>query len=405
MAAPRSYVRFAALGDSVTYGLGDRASKRSRGWARLLGEAIARDHHVSYCNLAHPGATAADLRTKQLSEALDHRPHVASLIIGLNDTMRSTWDCATVRADLLHAASCMAEQGALLLTVRFHDHSRVFGLPGFLARLLRQRIEELNATYDEIHQAYGGLQVDLASHPGVYDREFWSIDRLHPSELGHRALAHEFSARLDQYGLTFDPPALELDGDPTTRLGELRTLAVDGVPWVARRVRDLGPGLGRRPCGRLFAGDTPRPFRAPTCSPPDEVMTLSDPGTDPSSWPPRYAASSSASPLARTTSPPQRLPRSATGIPSPDPSRRIEPRRSAALRSRPVPRRILIQRKGEGHMSAVIPQNERYLRDAFGSRLHDGACVLDADHQVGYIRLEFGNRAVLTRRTGTAGSA
>jgi len=43
-------------------------------------------------------------------------------------------------------------------------------------------------------------------------------------------------------------------------------------------------------------------------------------------------------------------------------------------------------------MHTVLPQNEKYLRDAFGSRLHDGACVLDADHHVGYIRLEFGNR-------------
>ena len=103
-------MRFAALGDSVTYGLGDRALNRSRGWARLLGEAIAGVHHVSFCNLAHPGATVADLRTTQLSEALDHRPHVASLIIGLNDTMRSTWDCAAVRADLLHAASRLAGQ-------------------------------------------------------------------------------------------------------------------------------------------------------------------------------------------------------------------------------------------------------------------------------------------------------
>ena len=43
-------------------------------------------------------------------------------------------------------------------------------------------------------------------------------------------------------------------------------------------------------------------------------------------------------------------------------------------------------------MPSILPQNERYLRDAFGSRLRDGACVLDADRQVGYVRLEFGNQ-------------
>jgi lysophospholipase L1-like esterase len=261
MTAPRTYVRFAALGDSVTYGHGDRASKRSRGWARLLGEAIARDHHVSLRNLAHPGATAADLRAQQLTEALDHRPHVASLVVGLNDTMRSTWDPASVRADLLHAASHLARQGALLLTVRFHDHSRVFGLPGFLARPMRQRIDDLNAIYDEIHAHYGGLQVDLSGHPGVYDREFWSIDRLHPSELGHRALAHEFSALLKKHGLSFEPPALQLDGDPTSRLSELRSLAVDGVPWMARRFRDLGPSLVRGALQTALRGSQSSPVQ------------------------------------------------------------------------------------------------------------------------------------------------
>lgn len=254
MDTARRYVRFVALGDSVTYGLGDPASREPRGWARLLGEAIGIDHHVSLCNLARPGATAADVRSQQLTDALDHRPHLASLIVGLNDTLRSSWDPAAVRTELLHASGLLAAQGALLLTVRYHDHSRVFGLPRLLARPLQRRIDDLNACYDEIHATYGGLQVDLAAHPGVYDREFWSVDRLHPSEIGHRALAHEFSALLNRHGLAFEPPALELDGDPTTRLTELRTLAAEGLPWLARRLGDHGPVL----LGRTLQNLRPR---------------------------------------------------------------------------------------------------------------------------------------------------
>jgi hypothetical protein len=43
-------------------------------------------------------------------------------------------------------------------------------------------------------------------------------------------------------------------------------------------------------------------------------------------------------------------------------------------------------------MYAILPQNQKYLTDLFGSHLRDGACVLDADREVGYVRLEFGNR-------------
>lgn len=41
------YLRFVALGDSATYGFGDPAAAQPRGWARLLGAAIASDDHVS----------------------------------------------------------------------------------------------------------------------------------------------------------------------------------------------------------------------------------------------------------------------------------------------------------------------------------------------------------------------
>ena len=43
-------------------------------------------------------------------------------------------------------------------------------------------------------------------------------------------------------------------------------------------------------------------------------------------------------------------------------------------------------------LAAVLTQNEKYLTDRFGSPLRDGACVLDADHEVGYVRYEFGTR-------------
>ncbi|GAB3770361.1 hypothetical protein FB382_000759 [Nocardioides ginsengisegetis] len=43
-------------------------------------------------------------------------------------------------------------------------------------------------------------------------------------------------------------------------------------------------------------------------------------------------------------------------------------------------------------MHTVLPQNEKYLSDVFGSHLRDGACVLDVEREVGYVRLEFGTR-------------
>ena len=241
--ARRGYIRFVALGDSATCGLGDADPTGSwRGWARLLAAAINQDHDISFCNLAVAGSTVGDVRRNQLRDALAHRAHVASLIVGLNDTVRSTWDPTAVRADLLYCAQRLSERGALLLTVRFHDHARVFHLRGRLGRGLRARIDFLNEVYDEIHERYGGLRVDLAAHPGIYDGGFWSVDRLHPSELGHRALARAYAEELTVAGLSFEPPALAPSGgQPGGWRHDVSWMVREGAPWMGRRARDLGP--------------------------------------------------------------------------------------------------------------------------------------------------------------------
>lgn len=241
------YLRVAALGDSSTYGIGDPvpptvSATGWRGWARLLADALDSSYDVSFCNLAVSGATAATVRAGQLDEALAHRPDVASLIVGINDTMRSSWDTGRVRDDLMTCADALHSTGALLLTARFHDHGAAVGLPGVLRRPMLARIEAVNAAYDEVHATYGGLRVDLAAQPHVYDRTSWSIDRLHPSERGHRALACAFAGLLQAEGLDFALPSRDPSGgyEPNWRR-DLAWMVTEGAPWVGRRARDLGP--------------------------------------------------------------------------------------------------------------------------------------------------------------------
>lgn len=56
-------------------------------------------------------------------------------------------------------------------------------------------------------------------------------------------------------------------------------------------------------------------------------------------------------------------------------------------------------------MYTVSSQNEKYLRDAFGSRRRDGAGVLVADHQSDTSASSSATGAARTRRNGTPGSA
>ena len=236
------YLRYAALGDSATFGVGDPVATGWRGWARLLAEALGTTYDVSFCNLAVSGATASTVVSGQLDDALAHRPDLASLVVGVNDTMRASWDPLRLREELMTCAAALSDYGATLLTARFHDHGAVFGLPGVLRRPLFARIESVNRVYDEVFATYGGLRVDLAANPAVFARDFWSVDRLHPSELGHRALAWAYAAELLGAGFSFEPPALSPSGGQEGGWRrDVSWMVREGAPWMGRRARDLGP--------------------------------------------------------------------------------------------------------------------------------------------------------------------
>jgi lysophospholipase L1-like esterase len=244
------YLRFAALGDSATVGLGDPVPGGWRGWSRLLASALATSYDVSYCNLAVSGATAGDVLGGQLAEAVAHRPDLASLVVGVNDTLRAGFDPERLRATLLTCAGALDAAGATLLTVRFHEHGAVLGLPGVLARPLHARLAVVNEVYDEVVATYGGVRVDLSLRPDVVDRACWSVDRLHPSERGHRALAAAAAEGLRAAGYDVEPPSDELDGLPVRWRDDAAWVVRAGVPWLGRRARDWGPVLIPRPAPR-----------------------------------------------------------------------------------------------------------------------------------------------------------
>lgn len=245
------YLRFAALGDSTTVGIGDPVPGGGwRGWARLLAESLRSSYDVSFCNVASSGATASVVREQQLEAALAHRPHLASVLVGVNDVLRSTWDPTRLRADLVTIAGALDAIGATLMTARWHDHGVVLGLPRMVVRPISERIEVVNAVYDEIYGLYGGVRLDLALLPQVAHRECWSIDRFHPSEVGHRALARAWGERLQAAGYEFALPSLEpAGGCPPSWRRDMAWMVIEGAPWFGRRARDLGPWAVRRAIG------------------------------------------------------------------------------------------------------------------------------------------------------------
>ncbi|MFG3587300.1 GDSL-type esterase/lipase family protein [Streptomyces sp. NPDC047990] len=208
------------------------------------GPSYAPGGVVEFTNLAVSGAQTRDVLERQTPRALALRPDVVSVVIGVNDTLRYTFDIHAVAARLDEVYAAFRNQGAVLLTACLPDPGAMLGLPGALARPLARRQRAVNAVVHALSERYGAVHVHAAEGAWLTDRALWSADRLHPGERGHRQLALRFHASLVREGVATGPgPSPEPEFPAPTRSASLWWLATAGTGWVARRCTDLLPQL------------------------------------------------------------------------------------------------------------------------------------------------------------------
>ncbi|KUN66088.1 lipase [Streptomyces canus] len=236
-------LRFVALGDSLTEGVGDPLGDGWRGWAALLADGLS-PADVDFTNLAVSGAQTRDVLERQLPAGLALRPDVVSVVVGVNDTLRCTFDIHAVAARLDTVYAAFRAQGAVLLTACLPDPGTMLGLPGALARPLARRQRAVNAVVHALSERYGALHLHAAEGAWTTERAMWSADRLHPSERGHRQLAVRFHEVLVERAVASGAaPSAEPEFPVPAKSASLWWLATAGTGWVARRCTDLLPQL------------------------------------------------------------------------------------------------------------------------------------------------------------------
>ncbi|MFB7945357.1 SGNH/GDSL hydrolase family protein [Kitasatospora phosalacinea] len=235
-------VRFAALGDSLTEGIGDPVPGGWRGWAALLAPALSPDP-VEFRNLAGSGALSRDLLLSQLPAALALRPQFAAVLAGGNDTLRASFDLESTARQFAAVLSSLTTIGAVPLTACLPDPGRLLGLPAPLARPLARRMRSVNAVVHALSAHHGAVHLHLAELPWTEHRELLSVDRLHPSAAGHQLIAREFHALLAGAGHRVGTAPAPLTAEPPGRGADLWWMATRGTRWVAARSTDLLPGL------------------------------------------------------------------------------------------------------------------------------------------------------------------
>ncbi|WP_203955498.1 SGNH/GDSL hydrolase family protein, partial [Planotetraspora mira] len=244
----RHYLRYVALGDSQTEGLGDGDDIVGlRGWADRLAEQLVRHSpDLRYANLAVRGRLAGQVHAEQLAPALALQPDLATVVAGVNDLMRPRFDADEVAGHLEAMFAALTAQGARVATLTFPDMTRIIPI----ARPLGSRITALNHRIRHAARDHGVIVAETSHHPVVTDPRLWSQDRLHAGPLGHQRIAAAVAHALalpgsdDSWTHSLPPESPPPAGWHAVH-GELRWAAAFLGPWLGRRLRGRSSGDGR----------------------------------------------------------------------------------------------------------------------------------------------------------------
>ncbi|MCX4851502.1 SGNH/GDSL hydrolase family protein [Streptomyces sp. NBC_00893] len=241
------YLRYVALGDSQTEGLGDGDDTVGlRGFADRLAEHLAAvDPGLRYANLAVRGRVAGEVRAEQLAPALALRPDLATVVSGVNDLLRPRFDAAEVAAHMEEMFAALTSAGARVVTLTFPDVGKIAPL----ARPVRSRVFDLNTRIRAAAARHGVAVAETGRATVATDPRLWSADRLHASPLGHERIAAALAEAIHLPGSddawTLPLPPLRVPTRRQAAAAELRWAAAFLGPWLGRRLRGRSSGAGR----------------------------------------------------------------------------------------------------------------------------------------------------------------
>ncbi|WP_427018958.1 SGNH/GDSL hydrolase family protein [Pseudarthrobacter sp. P1] len=254
-------MRYVALGDSFTEGVGDpnrHLPNGVRGWADRVAEGLARAQPGwEYANLAIRSKRLRHIVAEQLGPALALEPTLVTVYAGGNDLMDLGTRVGALLAEYEELVSRLAGTGARLLLFTGYEVQ-----VSAVLKPLRRRNRLYNDGVRAIARRYGAEVVDYAGFGAYAERRMWAADRLHMSKAGHKYLAAQVLALLG-----VDHAIAPRRWDPLARrsavgrasgwtVGQYRWIRDWVVPMFGRKIRGVTMGDALTP-------RWPEPVRVP----------------------------------------------------------------------------------------------------------------------------------------------
>jgi len=234
-------MRYVAIGDSFTEGLGDDLPDGTcRGWADRVaaGLATAGAEPVEYANLAIRGRLLEPIVTEQLEAALalTPQPTLITLNGGGNDMLRPGVDLSRLVGLTERAVQRCLDAGVQIVLLSGADPSA--HLP--FGSVFRRRGDQLTTAVAELAERYDLVFADVFHDAEIRKAPYWSTDRLHLNAAGHQRAA---SLVLAAMGHPTAAHVVDPGPSASRRLAaEVQYYREHVLPWIQRRVRGQSSG-------------------------------------------------------------------------------------------------------------------------------------------------------------------
>lgn len=243
--------RLVALGDSFSCGVGvGVAVPAAETWVGLVGAAL--DARVDL--LAAPGMASGEVLRDQVPRATAAPGDLATLLVGLNDIIRSGFDAEVSRANVHAIVSELCATHPVVVVARLHDAVARLPLPRRVRLRYLHRIAQVNAAIDDaVAQHSQATALVLDDVPGLPARCAWAVDRIHPSRYGHHLIASAALAALPGTETVALTPA-GVPAAPPNLLDEMWWFLAYGGPWLVSRLPKVVSGRAAVPDRRQASG-------------------------------------------------------------------------------------------------------------------------------------------------------
>ena len=248
-------MKFLALGDSFTEGVGDVDPLRPnqvRGWADRVAEVLCSHGDWEYANLAIRGKKIGQVINQQLEPGLALKPDLVSIYAGGNDILRPKVDINSLMRGYEGMVRRFTDAGTRVLVFTGFDTA-----DSALFSRTRPRTALYNELVRSIADEHGAMVADYWRWREFSDVRLWAVDRLHMNEVGHTLMARKLLGLLAEQGLTPADwagqvtvpqlPAMRQNSRGERLREDLGWAREYLVPWVRRRLTGTSSGDDLQP--------------------------------------------------------------------------------------------------------------------------------------------------------------